>query len=158
MASISIPSLLSFNGRLRRSHYWVTSIALGVVKAVLTVILTAVAGQAMTGDGWVGSLVEALFLWPTLALLVKRGHDRDRPARFGLVLVIIVIAAALGAGAAEAFGRQPLMIACFVVLAASFGFLLVDYGFIDGTPGPNRFGPSPKGIGAGALDVAETFD
>ena len=32
-------------------------------------------------------------------------------------------------------------------------WLLIDLGFLDGTPGPNRFGPSPKGLG-GEIAIA----
>jgi uncharacterized membrane protein YhaH (DUF805 family) len=31
-----------------------------------------------------------------------------------------------------------------------FFWTLIECGFLDGTPGPNRFGPSPKGIAATA--------
>jgi uncharacterized membrane protein YhaH (DUF805 family) len=157
--SFSIPSLFSFKGRLRRSHYWLTGFGLGIVKAVVTVVMAAFSGQIETKDGgWVGVVVELLFLWPTLALLVKRGHDRDRPAWFSLGLLVIAIAATMGVAVGEGMHAQMLMIVCAVIIFGSFGFLLVDYGFIDGTQGPNRFGPSPKGIGAPSLDVAAAFD
>ena len=58
-----------------------------------------------------------------LALGVKRLHDRDMSGWWTLISFV-------------PFG----------------GFiLLVILGFLDGTQGPNRFGPSPKGIG-GASD------
>jgi uncharacterized membrane protein YhaH (DUF805 family) len=158
---ISLPSLLSFNGRLRRSHYWVTSFALGIVKAVLTVIVAAAIGQIETKDGGVAaSIIELLFLWPTLALLVKRGHDRNRSIWFSLGLMGLAVLATVGAAVADGFHEQPLMIACIVVIIGCFGFLIVDYGFIDGTQGPNRYGPSPKGVGPQhrQQDVATVFD
>ncbi len=33
-------------------------------------------------------------------------------------------------------------------------WLFVELGILDGTQGPNRFGPSPKGIGEPAVAVA----
>ena len=37
-------------------------------------------------------------------------------------------------------------------------FVVVTLGFLDGTPGPNRFGPSPKGIGGDTPDeTAKVF-
>ncbi len=156
---ISIPSLLSFKGRLRRSHYWVTSFALGIVKAVLAVILAAALGQIETKDGGFASgVVELLCLWPTLALLVKRGHDRNRSIWFSLGLMGLAILMTVGVAVADGLHEKVLMIACVVVVIGCFGFLIVDYGFIDGTPGPNRYGPSPKGIGAESQDVAAVFD
>lgn len=155
-----IPSLFSFKGRIRRRHYWVTSFALGIVKAVLTVIVAIVVGapSLTNGDSYVRIVVEALFLWPALALMVKRGHDRNRPARFSLVMLVVAIAMIMGAGVGTALAKTWLMTICVVGALAIFGFLLVDYGFMDGTPGPNRYGPSPKGVGAESLDVAATFD
>lgn len=41
-----------------------------------------------------------------------------------------------------------------LVMLAAMIYLLVVVGFLDGTPGPNRFGPSPKGVGG---DTAEVF-
>ncbi|KQV56668.1 MULTISPECIES: DUF805 domain-containing protein [unclassified Caulobacter] len=156
---ISVPSLLSFKGRLRRSHYWVTSFALGVVKAVLTVILAAALGQIETKDGgFAASIMEVLFLWPTLALLVKRGHDRNRSIWFSLGLMALAILMTVGVAVADGFHEEVLMIACVVVVIGCFGFLIIDYGFIDGTQGPNRYGPSSKGIGAESHDVAAAFD
>lgn len=156
---VSIPSLLSFDGRLRRSHYWVTSFALGIVKAVLTVILAAAIGQVETKDGGFASgIVELLFLWPTLALLVKRGHDRNRPALFSFGILAAGTVAAIVIAATQYRDAPTLSAVCLVVVLGCFGFLVVDYGFIDGTRGPNRYGPSPKGIGAETQDVAATFD
>lgn len=155
-----VPSLFSFKGRIRRRHYWVTSFALGIVKAVLTVVVAILVGGPSLTDGgaYVRIIVEVLFLWPALALMVKRGHDRNRPARFSLIMLVVAIAMTMGVGAGTALAKTWLTTVCAVGAFASFGFLLIDYGFIDGTLGPNRFGPSPKGIGAESLDVAATFD
>ena len=156
---IAIPSLLSFEGRLRRSHYWVTSFALGIVKAVLTIILAAAIGQIEAKDGGAASgIVELFFLWPTLALVVKRGHDRNRSVWFSLGIFVLAILMTMAAAAADGVHAEAAMIACIVVVVGCFGFLVIDYGFIDGTQGPNRYGPSPKWIGPATQDVAETFD
>lgn len=156
---ISVPSLLGLKGRLRRSHYWVTSFALGIVKAVLTVILAAALGQIETKDGGFASgAVELLFLWPTLALLVKRGHDRNRPALFSIGALAAGLVAAIVIAATQYRDAPALSVVCLVVILGCFGFLAIDYGFIDGTQGPNRYGPSPKGIGAESQDVAAAFD
>lgn len=51
----------------------------------------------------------------------------------------------------------PDVIVGFIVVVASL-YLLVVLGFLDGTPGPNRFGRSPKGIGGDPADkAAEVF-
>jgi len=65
-------------------------------------------------------------LWARIALIVKRWHDRDKSGWMYLVLLIPLIG--------------PL-------------WTIIECGFVDGTQGTNRYGPSPKGIG----DTAETF-
>ncbi|MBI5938850.1 MAG: DUF805 domain-containing protein, partial [Caulobacterales bacterium] len=96
--------------------------------------------------------------WPSAAINVQRFHDRSRHGWPGVLLVvgsaIYVMAMVLGeldlailrqrrdaAGwlfSLSSFFWTPIFIWFFIVL-----------GLADGTPGPNRFGPSPKGIGDG---------
>jgi uncharacterized membrane protein YhaH (DUF805 family) len=64
-------------------------------------------------------VVWLIFLWPGLALGVKRCHDRDKTGWFLLIGLIPIIGAI---------------------------WLLVELGFLDGTQGPNKYGPSPKGV------------
>jgi uncharacterized membrane protein YhaH (DUF805 family) len=59
--------------------------------------------------------------WALLALQVKRWHDRDK-SWFWIFIGLIPVIGGL--------------------------WVLVECGFLDGTQGSNRFGPSPKGIGA----------
>jgi len=136
-----IEGLFSLDGRMRRSEYWIISICLGVLKLPLG-FLANVLGE----DGAViaRGLIDLLFFWPGVALMVKRGHDRNRPALFtvGVLVAIFILAVAAGfftAGAAD--------IAASVGLGVMFLYVLVEYGCLDGTQGPNRYGRSPKGIG-----------
>jgi len=57
-----------------------------------------------------------VLLWPVLAVQAKRWHDRDKSAWWVLINLIPVI-----------------------------GFLwsIIENGFLQGTPGPNRFGVQP---------------
>jgi len=102
-------------------------------------------------------------LWPALALILKRAHDRNRR---GWELVAIHLAATTGylvpGDAYESAGRAidaadwlagaPMMAWGLILIAASL-YQFVVLGFLDGTPGPNRFGRWPKGGG----DPAEVF-
>ena len=156
-----IEGLFSFEGRIRRSEYWLTNIGLGIVKIVLTVVLAAATGQLTTKDGgWASGVIELLFLWPTLALVVKRGHDRNRPAWLSMGLLIAGTAAAIVLGAMT-YSQAPILLSiALLVMVGCIGFLFIDYGFIDGTKGPNRYGPSPKGIGPQhrEQDIATVFE
>jgi len=143
---LSIPSLLSFKGRLRRLHYWVTNLCLAILKAVCTTILAAAAWRIEVKDeGFAAAVVELVFLWPTLALVVKRGHDRGRSALFSSVVLGVGIAAAMTATMVPLHMNQTVGGVCLVLAVSAFGYLFIDYGLIDGPRGPNRYGPSPKG-------------
>jgi uncharacterized membrane protein YhaH (DUF805 family) len=130
--------LFSFNGRIRRTHYWLgalgMSAALGVVIMIIVLVFGGgammaaqggdTAGQAAgAGLGIVGLLLYIAVLvfavWVGLALQVKRWHDRDK--------------------------GWPWIFISFIPLVGPF-WALIECGFLDGTLGPNRFGPSPKGI------------
>lgn len=119
--------LFSFDGRLRRSQWWLAHI--GVCLAV-SIVLGLVAMAAGPGSYTWGAttrisplyelcelIVAVLAAWIGLALDVKRWHDRNKSGWFVLVGFIPVI---------------------------GFFWILIELGFLDGTHGSNRFGPSPK--------------
>ncbi len=135
-----------FSGRSRRMEYWMFTL-LNVI--VVTVLLFATGGiGAMTdlengGDpsgglmalfGGVGILLliyGLAVLLPSIAVTIRRLHDRDMSGWWYLGAVI----------------GSMIPIAGFLV---SIAFLVLLA--LPGTPGPNRFGPDPKGAGE-----AETF-
>jgi uncharacterized membrane protein YhaH (DUF805 family) len=122
--------LFGFQGRIRRSQYWLSVLGGTVGLSVLATAAIALMGSGADSLSGVGmvllGLIVTLSTWMGLALGVKRCHDRDR------------------SGAFMALGLVPLV---------SF-WLLIELGFLDGTPGPNRYGPSPKGLGAAAAVAA----
>ena len=118
----------SFEGRIRRLHYWMASIGAGLTVGVIGSVLIGFSGIA-TGhfNPIVGLLLAVIYgadIWIGIALGVKRAHDRDKSGWFLLIALIPFIGAI---------------------------WLLVELGFLDGTPGPNKFGESPKGLGATPL-------
>ena len=135
-----IEGLFSLDGRMRRSEYWLISIALGVVKAPLTFL-----GNLLGPEGalLVRVLLELLFLWPGLALMVKRGHDRNRPAIFSIGVQAVLFAVAIAFGATSGDVKNGAL----AVLAVLVLYAFIEYGCLDGTRGPNRYGRSPKGVG-----------
>ncbi len=117
---------LSFNGRLRRLHFWIGFIILWVVEVIIAAVLIgpAIAAAAANGSApgplaLVGYLLILVLLWPALALQVKRWHDRDKSGWWVLISFVPIIGGL---------------------------WILIECGFLDGTQGPNRFGPSPKGV------------
>ncbi len=163
--------LFSFDGRLRRLDWWLLTIAVSVVYVLIVTVLYMVLPASVGflpgpkfGDPLsellTGIAIQAPLLFIHCALAAKRAHDRDKGARLVILLVLATTAASylpddiftsLGRLAdQEAIWAWPLMLAGALNLVASL-YLLITLGFQDGTPGPNRFGPSPKAGGQPAF-------
>lgn len=130
--------LLNVNGRQRRLHFWLVAIGIAIVNSIIANFTWQPAYVAMLmhtgGPGWgpvayLGCLLSlGLFVLSTINA-IKRLHDRDKSGWWFLAM--------------------------FVASLTLVGALwpLIELGFLDGTPGPNKFGPSPKGVGGAAPAV-----
>jgi uncharacterized membrane protein YhaH (DUF805 family) len=110
-------ALFSFDGRLSRSDYWCK----GILPLLPLNLLNFVLGTRVHED-WAFNLavfISIVALWPGMALIAKRLHDRDQPAWHMLVLLIPIVGPVL---------------------------LIVGVWFMKGTEGPNRFGPDPLNL------------
>jgi uncharacterized membrane protein YhaH (DUF805 family) len=108
-----------FDGRARRAEYWWYFLFLflvGIVTSVLDIALGTEFDVAVGANGLVSLIANLALLLPSLAVAVRRLHDTDRSGWWILI------------------GLFPLVGA--IVLLVFF--------VQDGTPGANRFGPSPK--------------
>ena len=157
----------SFEGRARRTHYWLGSMALVVAVIVVSGLLATVIG--LTAAQLLGNVIAFAFVLP---IVVKRLHDRNKPAVPWAVLflgtpIVVNLAQYLGIGfdrvplTAEQLGEleaasapvptdavflQPNAIG-FLLLAAGIIvglWALIELGFLRGTRGPNAFGPDPR--------------
>jgi uncharacterized membrane protein YhaH (DUF805 family) len=136
----------SFNGRMRRRDFWIGQILLAFVVGFIVMILFPVAAMTLgiprsglNVPAYLGGFIRSLLLWPVLAIAVKRGHDRNRPAAWIIALYAIDAAVELFSPSGGAF-RPWLMSAEFAFLA----YVIVDLGVLEGSKGANRFGPPPK--------------
>lgn len=138
MGSMSYSQFLfSFEGRISRSAYWLKwMLPYWVIIIAFTVILGMLSdGAAMSSAAKpmayepspaanAISIVYGLFLlasiWPSLAVGIKRWHDRDKSGWWMLIM--------------------------FVPLIGGLWYL-IETGFLKGTTGPNRFGPDPVPAG-----------
>lgn len=117
--------LFSAQGRIRRSEYWLWGIGVSIVLGIILVAAAVLTG----GDshhmspifGLVYLVVLVLGAWTGINLQIKRWHDRDKSGWWVLIVFVPVIGGL---------------------------WVLIECGFLDGTQGPNKFGPSPKGLGA----------
>jgi uncharacterized membrane protein YhaH (DUF805 family) len=126
----------SYQGRIRRLHFWLGLLGLGIVFGVLYGILGAVLGpkvDAATGVASINplympvSLILAIpYLYMVFAIYVKRAHDRNRAWWFSLLFLVPLL------------NLWP----------------LIELGFLPGTPGDNQYGPDPKAAAAAAPAAA----
>lgn len=129
-----------FSGRSRRKEYWMFALLMLIVYAIggalmfsaiapmVTAGATAPDPAMFTPAFWVGAGLLGLFtlaiIVPGIAVTVRRLHDRDMSGWWYLGVVII--------------GQVP-----YLGALVNLGFLVLMC--LPGTPGPNRFGPDPKG-------------
>ncbi len=136
-----IQFLFGFHGRIRRLHLWFYLLGVAVLHGglmwqfghILSVphhydmVMNSGVDMHMdhgahfhfiTHNPFVG-LAGVILAWTHLAVFVKRWHDRDKSGWWMLINLIPVV------------GQI---------------WTLIECGFLDGTQGPNRHGPSPKGI------------
>jgi uncharacterized membrane protein YhaH (DUF805 family) len=165
--------LFSFDGRLRRRDWWICTISSGIVFVALASLFALATGGFVRTSSWyltasfgdpLPQLLSSVALYAPLvfvqaALAAKRAHDRNQGAR--LVILLVLVSAILSFMPDDGFatlGRladEGAVWAWFVMAAAVVGkasslYLFVVLGFLDGTPGPNRFGLSPKRRSGGA--------
>jgi uncharacterized membrane protein YhaH (DUF805 family) len=110
-----------FSGRSRRQEYWMYTLGIVIAGIVLQVIEGIVGLSGMVG-GVYGPLTAILGLGtlvPSIAVAVRRLHDTDRSGWWLLLVFVPFI-----------------------------GWLVLLYFYvIEGTKGPNQFGPDPKDPG-----------
>ena len=129
--------LFSLEGRIPRMHYWLGRIGLIIFYQVIIASSQAIRRLSESGDSFHSAplpvLLAALLalvimllglcagFWVSFAIVVKRWHDRGKSWAWALL------------------GFVPII-----------GWIWqgVECGFLEGTLGQNRFGPSPKGITA----------
>lgn len=108
--------LFSFEGRISRKQFWVNGHLMVILPLMLVSSMMDVAFGYMFADGPVSMAMAILLLWPSIAISVKRWHDRDKSGWW-----------------------------VFIVLVPIIGLIwaLIEIGFTQGTIGPNRFGKDP---------------
>jgi len=121
-----------FQGRSRRSEYWLFYLLTIIVTMVLYVPMLSVGMNFETGEpNAIGGLVMLVLVlvWlglfiPSLAVLIRRLHDTNRSGWWVLISLLPLVG----------------------------GLVLFIFTVLNGTVGPNRFGSDPK-----AESSAEVF-
>jgi uncharacterized membrane protein YhaH (DUF805 family) len=116
--------MFSTEGRLNRRRYWLTSLLLTVVMSSIVVALGVSSHTAEAGEHLPLVNIVALILmlgfylvmvYVSIAMLIKRAHDRNRSGHFIWLMFIPII------------NLWP----------------AIELSFFKGTEGPNKFGDDP---------------
>jgi uncharacterized membrane protein YhaH (DUF805 family) len=118
--------LFGFQGRTNRAKFWLVAVALLVIEIIVLGVLCGGAmmsddpQQALASLGPVAGIVLVIFglaiTWITIAVGIKRFHDRNKSGVWVLIIFVPVIGGL---------------------------WYLIECGFLRGTPGPNDYGPDP---------------
>jgi uncharacterized membrane protein YhaH (DUF805 family) len=118
--------LFGFQGRVNRAKFWLVALGIFVVEVILFAAILGCA--AMSGDpeqiaAAIGPLAGVVIFafaviatWISIAVAVKRYHDRNKSGWWVLIVLVPVIGGL---------------------------WYLIECGFLRGTPGPNTYGPDP---------------
>jgi uncharacterized membrane protein YhaH (DUF805 family) len=129
MMFVALKKYADFSGRAQRSEFWMFALLVFIIEAVFYTLMGVMGGMGVPGamPSGAAGLIAIIFmvlmlglLIPSIAVTFRRLHDTDRSAWWLLIAFVPII-----------------------------GALVLLYFYIaDGTAGPNKFGPDPKGRGA----------
>lgn len=144
-----IELLFVFQGRINRLKYWLGYCTWGVIGVLvyfaLKIVIVAASLNAGTVLFWgLGLLVLIPFIVSSIAINLRRLHDRDKSGWWLLVFYLIPVALAVFAQAAVNGNPDSSVtkVAQYGTLAIQF-WMIVELGFLPGTKGPNAYGEAP---------------
>jgi uncharacterized membrane protein YhaH (DUF805 family) len=127
-ATLPLKKYADFTGRSRRKEYW-SFFLLCLAGAVVLSIIEGIVGLGGTVAGLYGPLTTLFLLAllvPSIAVGVRRLHDTDRSGWWMLIGLVPFVG----------------------------GIILLVFYVLEGTRGPNQYGPDPKGAEGAAAGVA----
>jgi len=173
----------NFTGRISRKTFWLGVLGLILVEIVAAFVILPVLGLGLLPDlsalatssdseaavemitagmrraAWGSLLLFALFAFPSLALTIKRRHDRDSSGLdvvvYFVLTGILMLVQALGIGFTTvdmggiAYPAPSMALNAAGLVLGVFGiYLFVVLGCLKGTTGANQYGPDPLGTAA----------
>lgn len=112
--------LFLFRGRVNRQSFWIVSLTLFLLNAFIALFVadtTSRSNRVVVISAVTGLLWFPVSLWISLAVQVKRWHDRDKSGWWVLIGLIPIVGGI---------------------------WALIENGFLRGTDGSNRYGPEPS--------------
>lgn len=145
----------AFNGRINRKPYWLASLILIAVMVVLNlVVILPLSSASPVLSALVSLVLMLVFLYPIVALGVKRLHDRGKSGQLMIVFLAPGLVSQMGSllglthSAQEISGQVVMLpnmlgtILGLVSLAIGI-WALIELGIRQGVQGDNVYGPNP---------------
>jgi uncharacterized membrane protein YhaH (DUF805 family) len=163
------PSFANFyfspTGRISRAQYWLRFMLPYFAISFGLQIMGEIVGEKSPAYSVISvslTIFSLVAFWPSVAILVKRIHDRNKPGWFCLflyipvllfsILLVVWLAGAFVAIASGSMTTLPPLGALGVTVIGSgiVGLIVslwffIEFGCLRGTIGANRYGPDPLG-------------
>jgi uncharacterized membrane protein YhaH (DUF805 family) len=132
-----------FNGRINRAKYWIAILIYAAI-ALLLGVFTYLAGHGSAIESASG-MIGIVLLISSIAVSIKRLHDRNRSGWFMLLFYLAPAALLIGcrmfgAGDGEASTTET---AVGFIAMALLVWAIIELGFLRGTIGNNAYGADP---------------
>ena len=135
-ALLPLKKYSDFNGRSRRKEFWLFILLMIVVSVVATTIdsMLGMSGLILGVYGPLTLIVALALLTPQLSVSVRRLHDTNRSG-WWVLLGFVPVATMI-----VSYQTGLAVLNLLSVVA----FVLIYFFVLDGTKGPNQYGPDPK--------------
>lgn len=154
-----------FSGRSRRMEYWMFVLFQILVGVAFWVLLAIAGGSALMSGGdptalaaaggavmiifALYALVSLALIIPGIAVGVRRLHDTNRTGWWILApivgYILMVVGGVMAAASPDNPGLGGVLAMVGMVMVIVLGLVLLVFMFLEGTRGPNNYGPDPKG-------------
>lgn len=104
--------LTSTDGRISRSEFWLK----GIIPLAIAVLIIYAIDEIIGAERILGSIGSLASIYPSIAVGIKRFHDRNKSGWWVLISFVPIIGGL---------------------------WYLIECGFLKGTDGDNQFGPDP---------------
>jgi uncharacterized membrane protein YhaH (DUF805 family) len=163
-----------FSGRSRRMEFWMWQLFQLIVYIVVVVLAMMLGGGAMMmmGSGndpstmlaAGGAMMIVLLLYgvyclavliPSIAVAVRRLHDTNRTGWWVLAplapYLVMIVLGMMAMGSPENAGVIGIVVLLCMLAVLALALMLLIFYVLEGTKGPNQYGPDPKGGDAGQV-------
>jgi uncharacterized membrane protein YhaH (DUF805 family) len=151
-ATLPFKRYAEFTGRSRRKEYWMYTL-LVICAAIVAYLVDSLLGlpKILAVYGPLFLLLELVVLVPSIAVGIRRLHDTNRSGWW----LLICYGPALVSMLLPLVGIVNLGLAMILSIVTLIGaIVLIIFFVLEGTRGPNQYGPDPKGSEGVAASAA----